>query len=81
MVFQPQRRTISLAPFHKVVLHKLQIQVSLFLLKLNKKIPLHKEKGKSIHSFAMTIFNLGQISFLKNFSCGGPMCNKLNAFS
>ena len=36
IVFQLQRRTISLAPFEKVVLHKLEIQVSLPLLKLNK---------------------------------------------
>ena len=63
IVFQVQRRKISLAPFEKVVLHKLQIQVSLPLLKINKKIPLHKEKGKLIHSYAMAIFNLGQISF------------------
>ena len=63
IVFQLQRRTILLAPFEKVVLHKLQIQVSLPLLKLNKKIPLHKEKGKLIHRYAMAIFSLGQISF------------------
>ena len=63
IVFQLQRRTISLAPFEKVVLHKLQIQVFLTSFKLNKKIPLHKEKGKLIHSYAMAIFNLGQISF------------------
>ena len=62
IVFQFQRPTISLAPFEKVLLHKLQIQVSLPLLKLNKKIPLRKEKGKLIHSYAMAIFNLGQIS-------------------
>ena len=63
IVFELQRRRISLAPFEKVVLHRLQIQVSLPLLKINKKIPLHKEKGKLIHSYAMAIFNLGQISF------------------
>ena len=63
IVFQVQRRTISLASFEKVVLPKLQIQVFLPVLKLNKKIPLHKEKGKLIHSYAMAIFNLGQISF------------------
>ena len=63
IVFELQRRRISLAPFEKVVLHRLQIQVSLPLLKINKKIPLHKEKGKLIHSYALAIFNLGQISF------------------
>ena len=63
IVIQLQRRSISLAPFKKVVLHKLPIQLFLPLLKLNKKIPLHKEKGKLIHSYALAIFNLGQISF------------------
>ena len=56
IVFQLQRRTISLAPFEKVVLYKLEIQVSLPLLKLNKKIPVHKENGKVIHIYAMAIF-------------------------
>ena len=63
IVIQLQRRSFSLAPFKKVVLHKLPIQVFLPLSKLNKKIPLHKEKGKLIHSYALAIFNLGQISF------------------
>ena len=63
IVFQLQRRTISLAPFEKVVLHKLQIQVSLPFLKFNRKIPLHKEKGKLIHRYAIAIFKLGQINF------------------
>ena len=63
IVFQVHRRTTSLAPFEKVVLHKLQIQVSLPLLKLNKSIPLYKEKGKLIHISAMADFNLGKISF------------------
>ena len=63
IVFQVHRRTTSLAPFEKVILHKLQIQVSLPLLKLNKSIPLYKEKGKLIHISAMANFNLGKISF------------------
>ena len=61
IVFQVHRRTMSLAPFEKVVLYKLQIQVSLPLLKLNKKTPLHKEKGKLIHSYAMAIFNYARL--------------------
>ena len=81
IVFQLQRRTISLAPFEKVVLHKLQIQVSLPLLKLNKKIPLHKEKGKLIHRYVMAIFNLGQISFKRISLVECPCAIKLNAFS
>ena len=81
IVFQLQRRTIALARFEKVVLHKLQIQVSLPLLKLNKKIPLHKEKGKLIHSYAMAIFNLGQISFKRISPVECPCAIKLNAFS
>ena len=81
IVFQLQRRTISLAPFEKVVLRKLQIQVFLPLLKLNKKIPLHMEKGKLIHSYAMAIFNLGQISFKRISFVECPCAIKLNAFS
>ena len=81
IVFQLQRRTILLAPFEKVVLHKLQIQVSLPLLKLNKKIPLHKEKGKLIHSYAMVIFYLGQTSFKRISLVECPCAIKLNAFS
>ena len=81
IVFQIQRRTIALARFEKVVLHKLQIQVSLPLLKLNKKIPLHKEKGKLIHSYAMAIFNLSQISFKRISLVECPCAIKLNAFS
>ena len=53
IVFQVNRSTTSVAPFGKVVLHKLQIQVSSPLLKLNKSIPLYKEKGKLIHTYAM----------------------------
>ena len=63
IVFQVHRRTTSLAPFKKVVLDKLQIQVSLPLLKLNKSILLYNEKGKLIHIYAMAIFNFGKISF------------------
>ena len=81
IVFQVQRRTISLAPFEKVVLRKLQIQVFLRLLKRIKKIPLHKEKGKLIHSYAMAIFNLGQISFKRISLVECPCAIKLNAFS
>ena len=44
IVFQAHRRTTSLAPLEKVVLDKLQIQVSLPLLKLIKSIPLCREK-------------------------------------
>ena len=50
MVLQVYRRTTSLVAFEKVVLHKIQIQVSLRFLKLNKSIPLYKEKGKLIHN-------------------------------
>ena len=81
MVIQLQRRTISLAPYKKVVLHKLPIQLFLPLLKLNKKIPLHKEKGKLIHSYAMAIFNLDQISFKRLSLVECPCAIKLNAFS
>ena len=81
IVFQLQRRTISLAPFEKIVLHKIQIQVSLPFLKLNKKILLHKENGKLIHSYAMAIFNLGQISFKRISLVECPCAIKLNAFS
>ena len=63
MVLQVHRRTTSIALFKKFVLHKLQIQVSLPLLKLNREIPLYKEKGNLIHIDAMAIFNLGKISF------------------
>ena len=81
IVFQLQRRTISLAPFEKVVLYKLQIQISLPLWKLNKKIPLHKGKGKLIHSYAMAIFNLGQISFKRISLVECPCEIRLNAFN
>ena len=80
IVFQVHRRTTSLAPFEKVVLHKLQIQVSLPLLKLNKSIPLYKEKGKLIHISAMANFNLGKISFKRIFLLECPCAIKLNAF-
>ena len=62
MVLQVHRRTTSLALFKKIVLHKLQIQVSLPLLKRNREIPLYKKKGNLIHIYAMTIFNLSKIS-------------------
>ena len=45
IVVQVHSRTILLAPFEKVVLHKLQIQVPYLLQKGNKSIPLYKEKG------------------------------------
>ena len=44
IVFQAHRRKTSLARLEKVVLDKLQIQVSLPLLKLIKSIPLCTEK-------------------------------------
>ena len=61
IVLQVHRWTTSLAPFEKVVLHRLLIQVSLPLLKLNKSILLYNEKGKLIHIYAMAICNLGKI--------------------
>ena len=63
MVLQVHRRTTSLALFKKVVLHKLQIQVFLPLLKLNREIPLDREKCNLIHIYAMAIFNLSKVSF------------------
>ena len=52
IVFQVHRRTTSFGLFEKVILHKLHIQVSLPLLKLSREIPLFKEKGNLIHSYA-----------------------------
>ena len=49
--------------FKNIVLDKLQIQVSLPLLKLTSEIPLYKEKGNLIHIYAMAIFYLSKISF------------------
>ena len=63
MVLQVHRRTTSLALFKKVVLHKLQIQVFLPLLKLDREIPLDREKGNLIHIYAIAIFNFGKVSF------------------
>ena len=63
IVFQVHRRKTSLALFKKFVLHKLQIQVALPLIKHNSEIPLYKEKRNLIHIYAMAIFNLGMISF------------------
>ena len=63
MVLQVHRRTIPLALLKKVVLHKIQIQVTLRLLKLNREIPLYREKGNLIHIYAMAIFNFGKVSF------------------
>ena len=62
IVFQVHRRTTSLALFKKVILHNLQIQVSLSLLNFNREIPVYKEKGNFIYIYAMAIFNLGKIS-------------------
>ena len=81
IVFQLQRRPMSLAPFEKVVLYELQIHGSIPFLKLNKKIPLHKEKGKLIHSYTMAIFNLCQISFKRISLVEWPCAIKLNAFN
>ena len=61
--FQVYRSTTWLAIFwKKVVLHKLQIQVPLPLLKLTREIPLYKEKGNLVHIYAMARFNLSKIS-------------------
>ena len=62
IVFQAHRRTTSLAPLEKVVLDKLQIQVSLPLFKLIKSIPLCREKFKLTYIYAMAILNLSQNS-------------------
>ena len=53
IVFRVHRRSTSLALFKKFVLHKLQIQVSLPLLKLNMEIPLYEEKGNLIKGWWM----------------------------
>ena len=50
IVFQVHSRTTSLAPFEKVVLHKLPI------LKLDKSNPEYKEKGKLIQSLPCPFF-------------------------
>ena len=82
IVFQVHRWTTSLAPFEKVVLHKLLIQVSLPLLKLNKSILLYNKKGKLIDISAMVNFNLGKISFKTIFLVESSPCGiKLNAFN
>ena len=65
IVFQTHRRTTSLSPLEKVVLDKLQIEVSLPLLKLIKSFLLRKEKFKLIHIYAMVILNLSKTSFKK----------------
>ena len=63
IVFQAHRRRTSLSPLEKVVLDKLQIQVSLPLLKLIKSIPLCNEKFKLVDIYAMAILNLSKTSF------------------
>ena len=63
IVLRVHRRTTSLALFKKVILHKLQIQVSLPLLNFSREIPVHKEKDNLIYIYAMAIFNLGKIIF------------------
>ena len=63
MVLQVHRRTTSLALLKKVVLHKIEIQVTLRLLKINREIPLYREKGNLIDIYAMAIFNFGKVSF------------------
>ena len=52
ILFQVHRRTTSLALFENGVLHKFQIQVSLPVLKLDREIPLYKEKRNLIHIYA-----------------------------
>ena len=59
--------------FKNIFLDKLQIQVSLPLLKLTREIPLYKEKGNLIHIYGMAIFNLSKIS-LQRFSRVGCIC-------
>ena len=63
ILFQVHRRTTSLALFENGVLHKFQVQVSLPVLKLDREIPLYKEKRNLIHIYAEAIFNLSKISF------------------
>ena len=67
IVFQAQRRTTSLAPLKKVVFDKLQIQVSLPLLKLIKSIPLCKEKFKLMYIYATAILIWARL-VLKEFN-------------
>ena len=81
IVFQVHRRTTLLALFEKVVLHKLLIQVSLPLLKLNREIPLYKEKGNLIDIYAIAIFTLGKITFNRISLVEWPCGIKLNAFN
>ena len=52
ILFQVHRRTTSLALLENGVLHKYQIQVSLRVLKLDRKIRLYKEKRNLIHIYA-----------------------------
>ena len=59
--------------FKNIFLDKLQIQVSLPLLKLTREIPLYKEKGNLIHIYGMAIFNLSKIS-LQRISRVGCIC-------
>ena len=59
--------------FNNIVLDKLQIQVSLPLLKLTREIPLYKEKGNLIHIYGMAIFNLSKIS-MQRISRVGCIC-------
>ena len=63
MVLQVHRRTTLVVPFEKVVLHKIQMEVFSPRLKLNREIPVYKEKGNLIHIYLTAIFNLGKISF------------------
>ena len=64
---------LGLLFFKKIVLHKLEIQVSLPLLKLTREIPLYKEKGNLIHIYGRAIFNLSKIS-LQRISRFGCIC-------
>ena len=82
IVFQVHRPTTSLARFEKGVLHKLQIQVPLLVLKLTKRIPLYKEKGTLIDISPMGNFNLGKISLKRISLVESSRCGiKLNAFN
>ena len=82
IVFQVHRPTTSLARFEKGVLHKLQIQVPLLVLKLTKRIPRYKEKGTLIDISPMDNFNLGKISLKRISLVESSRCGiKLNAFN
>ena len=67
IVLQVHRRTTSLAPFEKVLLHQLQLQVFSPLWKRNKSIPLYKKKGTLIDIFPMPAFLISARLVSKEF--------------